>query len=123
MNKSDLIEAIAARSDLSKVAAGRALDSVVAVITEAVAAGDTVALVGFGSFKPAPRAAREGKNPKTGEKLQIPATTLPKFSAGASFKAAVSSSKVFAAKGKAAPAAKAKAPVAKAPAAKAKAKK
>ena len=89
MNKSDLIDMIAADADLSKAAAGRALDSVVATITKAVAAGDSVALVGFGTFKSADRAAREGKNPKTGEKLEIAATTVPKFSAGATFKAAV----------------------------------
>ena len=89
MNKSELIDLIAADAELSKVAAGRALDAVVANITKAVAAGDSVALVGFGTFKAAERAAREGKNPKTGEVLQIAATTVPKFSAGATFKAAV----------------------------------
>lgn len=89
MNKSDLIDVIAQRSDLTKAAAARALDSTIEAITEAVASGDTVSLVGFGSFKSAARAAREGKNPKTGEKLNIAATTVPKFSAGASFKAAV----------------------------------
>ena len=89
MNKSELIDQIAAEADLSKVAAGRALDATVAAITKAVAAGDSVALVGFGTFKASERAAREGKNPKTGEALQIAATTVPKFTAGASFKAAV----------------------------------
>ena len=93
MNKSELIDAIAARTELSKVASGKALDAVVETIVEAVAKGDTVSLVGFGSFKPAARAAREGKNPKTGEKLKIAATIVPKFSAGASFKAAVAASK------------------------------
>ena len=71
------------------MAAGRALDATVAAITKAVAAGDSVALVGFGTFKASERAAREGKNPKTGEALQIAATTVPKFTPGASFKAAV----------------------------------
>jgi DNA-binding protein HU-beta len=89
MNKSELIDQIAAEADLSKVAAGRALDATVAAITKAVAAGDSVALVGFGTFKASERAAREGKNPKTGEALQIAATTVPKFTPGASFKAAV----------------------------------
>ena len=89
MNKSELIDQIAAEADLSKVAAGRALDATVAAITKAVAAGDSVALVGFGTFKASDRAAREGKNPKTGEALQIAATTVPKFTPGASFKAAV----------------------------------
>lgn len=89
MNKSELIDLIATDADLSKAAAGRALESAIANIVKAVAAGDTVALIGFGNFKPADRAAREGKNPKTGELLQIAATTVPKFSAGAAFKAAV----------------------------------
>ena len=89
MNKSELIDAIAARTELSKVASGKALDAVIETIVKAVAKGDGVSLVGFGSFKAAARAAREGKNPKTGEKIKIAATTVPKFSAGATFKAAV----------------------------------
>ena len=93
MNKSDFIDAIAARTELSKVASGKALDAVTDIIVEAVAKGDGVSLVGFGSFKSAARAAREGKNPKTGEKISIPAATVPKFSAGASFKTAVATAK------------------------------
>lgn len=89
MNKSELIDLIAADADLSKVAAGRALDAAIAGITKAVASGDSVALIGFGTFKAVERAAREGKNPKTGEPLQIAAATVPKFTAGATFKAAV----------------------------------
>ena len=89
MNKSELNDAIAARTELSKVASGKALDAVIESIVEAVAKGDGVSLVGFGSFKAADRAAREGKNPKTGEKIKIAATTVPKFSAGATFKATV----------------------------------
>ena len=89
MNKSELIDALAARTELSKVASGKALDAVIESIVEAVAKGDGVSLVGFGSFKAADRAAREGKNPKTGEKIKIAATTVPKFSAGATFKATV----------------------------------
>ena len=89
MNKTELVEAIATGADLSKAAAARALDCAVETITKAVASGDTVTLVGFGAFKPADRAARAGKNPKTGEALSIAATTVPKFSAGAAFKAAV----------------------------------
>ncbi|MDO8291478.1 MAG: HU family DNA-binding protein [Gallionella sp.] len=91
MNKSDLIEVLAAKADLSKAAAGRVLDVLVSEIVTAVAKGDSVALVGFGTFKSAARAAREGKNPRTGEKLKIAATTVPKFSAGATFKHAVAS--------------------------------
>ena len=89
MNKSELIDAIAARTDLSKVASGKALDAVIESIVEAVAKGDGVSLVGFGSFKAAARAAREGKNTKTVAKIKISATTVPKFSAGATFKATV----------------------------------
>jgi DNA-binding protein HU-beta len=89
MNKSELIEAIANKADLSKAVSARALDAVVETIVQAVSKGDGVSLVGFGSFKSAARAAREGKNPKTGEKIKIPATTVPKFSAGTTFKAAV----------------------------------
>ncbi|MCP5268109.1 MAG: HU family DNA-binding protein [Zoogloeaceae bacterium] len=93
MNKSELIDAMAAGADISKAAAGRALDAAVAAITTTVAKGDNVTLVGFGSFKPAKRAARTGKNPKTGAAIKIPATTVPKFSAGATFKAAVAKKK------------------------------
>mgnify|MGYP003598200484 FL=1 len=84
-----MIDAIAESTELSKVASGKALDAVIETIVKAVAKGDGVSLVGFGSFKAAARAAREGKNPKTGEKIKIAATTVPKFSAGATFKAAV----------------------------------
>jgi DNA-binding protein HU-beta len=93
MNKSELIDAIAAGADISKAAAGRALDAAVSAITTTVAKGDNVTLVGFGSFKAAKRAARTGKNPKTGAAIKIPATTVPKFSAGATFKAAVAKKK------------------------------
>ena len=93
MNKAELIEELAAVTDVSKVAAGKSIDALVAIITKAVAKGHDVALIGFGTFKPAKRAARMGKNPKTGEVLKIAATTVPKFSAGASFKAAVSGKK------------------------------
>lgn len=89
MNKSDLIEALAAKAELSKAAAGKAVDALIDTVVEAVAKGDSVTLVGFGSFKAAKRAAREGKNPKTGEKIKIPAAVVPKFAAGATFKAAV----------------------------------
>ena len=111
MNKSELIDALAARTDSSKAAAGKAVEAIVEIITAAVAKGEDVALIGFGTFKAAKRAARTGKNPKTGEALKIAATTVPKFSAGASFKAAVSGKKAAAK-----PAAKK--PVAKKPVAK-----
>jgi len=93
MNKSELIEATAKAADISKAAADRALSAVIDSVVKAVAKGDTVTLVGFGSFKPAKRAARTGKNPKTGAPLKIAATTVPKFTAGASFKAAVAGKK------------------------------
>jgi DNA-binding protein HU-beta len=93
MNKSELIEIVAKESDLSKAAAGKLLDSLVATVTKAVSKGDSVTLVGFGTFKPAKRAARTGKNPQTGAVLKIAARTVPKFTAGASFKAAVAGKK------------------------------
>lgn len=89
MNKSELIDAIAEESGLTKVDAAKALDAITGAIVNAVASGDSVSLIGFGTFKASARAAREGQNPKTGEKLTIAATTVPKFSAGATFKAAV----------------------------------
>jgi DNA-binding protein HU-beta len=89
MNKTELIDALAEKTDLSKMAAGRSLDALVEIITETVARGEDVTLVGFGSFKANARAARTGKNPKTGEVLNIAATTVPAFKPGASFKAAV----------------------------------
>jgi len=93
MNKAELIEIAAKEADISKAAAGRALDGVIAAVVKAVSKGDTVTLVGFGTFKPAKRAARTGKNPKTGASIKIPATTVPKFSAGSGFKLAVAGRK------------------------------
>jgi DNA-binding protein HU-beta len=93
MNKAELIEIAAKEADISKAAAGRALDGVIAAQVKAVSKGDTVTLVGFGTFKSAKRAARTGKNPKTGDCLKIAATTVPKFSAGAGFKQAVAGRK------------------------------
>jgi DNA-binding protein HU-beta len=89
MNKAELIEAIAAECDLSKIAAQRALDSVVDNITKAVAKGETVQLVGFGTFAPGTRAERTGRNPRTGEEIKIAAAKTVKFSAGKAFKDAV----------------------------------
>jgi DNA-binding protein HU-beta len=93
MNKAELVEIVAKQADLSKAAAGKTLDSIVAAVVKAVSKGDTVTMVGFGTFKSAKRAARTGKNPKTGEALKIAATTVPKFSAGSGFKAAVAGKK------------------------------
>ncbi|GLR14648.1 MAG: HU family DNA-binding protein [Chitinimonas sp.] len=89
MNKQALIDVIADKANLSKAAAGNSLDAFIEAVSQAVAEGDTVTLVGFGTFKSLPRAAREGKNPRTGEKLKIAATVVPKFTPGATFKAAV----------------------------------
>ena len=93
MNKSELIEITAKDADISKAAAGNVLDAVIAAITKSVAKGDSVTLVGFGTFKPAKRAARTGKNPQTGAAIKIAAKTVPKFTAGATFKAAVAGKK------------------------------
>lgn len=93
MNKAELIEAIAKAADISKAQAAKAVDGVTASIVKALSKGDSVTLVGFGTFKAAKRAARAGKNPKTGEALKIAATTVPRFSAGSGFKLAVSGKK------------------------------
>ena len=89
MNKSDLVDAIAKSADISKAAAARALDSTVESITKALKKGDTVSLVGFGTFKVGKRAARNGRNPRTGETIKIKAAKVPKFSAGKGLKDAV----------------------------------
>jgi DNA-binding protein HU-beta len=93
MNKTELIEAIVKETELSKAAAARALNAMLDIIVKTVAKKQDVQLIGFGNFKAAKRAARTGKNPRTGEKLKIAAATVPKFSAGASFKAAVNKKK------------------------------
>ena len=77
MNKAELIEIAATGADVSKAAAGKVLDSIIAAVVKAVSKGDTVTLVGFGTFKSAKRAARTGKNPKTGATIKIAATTVP----------------------------------------------
>lgn len=89
MNKSELIDALAAKCDFSKASAGRAIDGLTEIITEALTKGDTVGLIGFGTFSVGERAARTGRNPKTGAELQIAASKAPKFSVGAKLKAAV----------------------------------
>lgn len=91
MNKSELIDAIAAAADLPKASAGRALDAVVNSITESLKKGDPVALVGFGTFAVKHRAARAGRNPQTGATIQIKAANVPGFKAGKALKEAVNS--------------------------------
>ena len=89
MNKSDLVDAIAKSADICKATAGRALDAVVESIKKALKKGDTVSLVGFGTFKVGKRAARNGRNPRTGETIKIKAAKVPKFTAGKGLKDAV----------------------------------
>ena len=91
MNKGELIDAVAAKAEVSKKDADAIVSATVEAIMEAVAKGDKVSLVGFGSFEPRERKAREGRNPKTGETLKIAATTVPGFSAGKGFKQLVAS--------------------------------
>ncbi len=83
MNKTELVEKIAAGAGLSKVDAKKALDATLAAVKDALVAGDKVALVGFGTFSVAERPAREGINPATKQKIQIPAKKVAKFKAGA----------------------------------------
>ena len=89
MNKSDLVDAIAAASGLNKADAGRALDGFTAAITNALVAGESVSMVGFGTFSVKHRAARAGRNPRTGETIQIKASNNPSFKAGKALKDAV----------------------------------
>lgn len=89
MNKSELIEAVAQSADISKAAAGRAVDGIVEAITAALKEGDQVTLVGFGTFAVRERAARSGRNPRTGQPLNIAASKVPAFKAGKALKDAV----------------------------------
>jgi DNA-binding protein HU-beta len=89
MNKNDLIETMAASADISKNAATRALDSFIEAVTGSLSGGTDVVLVGFGSFTTSHRAARSGRNPQTGETMQIPAATVARFKAGKKLKEAV----------------------------------
>ena len=86
MNKSELIEVIAKQADISKAAAGRALDAMVAGVTKALKKGDTVSLVGFGTFSVTKRAGRTGRNPRTGETIKIKSAKVPKFRPGKALK-------------------------------------
>jgi DNA-binding protein HU-beta len=89
VNKSELIDAIAAGADISKASAGRALDSALDAITGALKNGDQVSLVGFGTYAVKHRAARAGRNPQTGAEIQIKAANVPSFKAGKALKDAV----------------------------------
>ncbi len=89
MNKTELVEAIAEKSQLTKKDSETALKAFIDVVTEALKNGDKIQLVGFGTFEVAERAARDGRNPQTGEAMEIPAARVPKFKAGKSLKDAV----------------------------------
>ena len=89
MNKNDLIGAVSTRSDLSKADAQKAVDALFEEISSALGGGSEVRVVGFGTFSVATRKASEGRNPRTGERIQIPASNQPKFKAGKALKEAV----------------------------------
>jgi nucleoid DNA-binding protein len=93
MNKSELINAVAADTGFTKVDAGLAVESVIATVTKTLKKGDEVAITGFGKFSVVKRAARQGVNPRTGERVKIKASKAPKFSAGATLKQAISPKK------------------------------
>ena len=89
MNKADFIGAVAAAGELSKTDAARAVDAVIDVVKKALKKGDSVSLVGFGTFQVRKRAARQGRNPRTGATIKIKASKIPSFKAGKALKDAV----------------------------------
>ncbi|MBA6256440.1 MULTISPECIES: HU family DNA-binding protein [unclassified Colwellia] len=89
MNKGELVVKIAESADISQASAGRALNSLIGSVTEELASGGNFALVGFGTYKVNDRAARTGRNPQTGEAIQIAAAKVPAFKAGKALKDAV----------------------------------
>ncbi len=89
MNKTELIDAVAERTNMSKADAARAVDAVLETVTETLKRGDSVTLVGFGTFEVRERAARTGRNPRTGETIEIKASRAPAFKAGKALKDAV----------------------------------
>ena len=89
MNKSELIEEIAARAEISKLSAGRALDATISAVKEALKNEQSVTLVGFGTFHVGDRSARTGRNPRTGKNIKIKAAKIPKFRAGKALKDAL----------------------------------
>ena len=92
MNKGELIDAIATSTDLSKNVIDNIVSATIETVMDTVADGEKVTLIGFGSFEPRDRKARDGRNPKTVEVIKIPATTIPVFSAGKGFKDRVKNS-------------------------------
>ena len=89
MNKRELTDAVAAAADLGKADAAAAVDAVLGAVSSALGQGDSVSLVGFGTFSVKHRAARQGRNPRTGETIQIAATSVPGFKAGRALRDAV----------------------------------
>jgi|TARA_Y100001963_G_scaffold146812_1_gene222288 DNA-binding protein HU-beta len=89
VNKSQLVDKIAEGAEISKAAAGRALDSFIEAVTDALKKGDSVQLVGFGTFAVRERSARTGRNPQTGQTIQIAAAKVPSFKAGKALKDSV----------------------------------
>ena len=89
MTKQDFVDAVADRAGMSKRDAGEAVDAMLDTITNALKKGDSITFTGFGKFSTSARAARQGVNPRTGERVQIAATTVPKFTAGSALKSAV----------------------------------
>ncbi|RCJ42517.1 DNA-binding protein [Nostoc punctiforme NIES-2108] len=86
MNKGELVDAVAAKTNITKKQADEIISAFLSVVTEAVANGEKITLVGFGSFERRDRSEREGRNPKTNEPMTIPATKVPAFSAGKQFR-------------------------------------
>lgn len=91
MNKSELVDAVADQAELSKNDVQRTLDAILDTITETVKRGEKVSITGFGNFEQRERAARTGRNPQTGEEMQVPASKAPAFKPGKAFKDAVNS--------------------------------
>ncbi|HVE67736.1 MAG TPA: HU family DNA-binding protein [Solirubrobacteraceae bacterium] len=89
MNKSQLIDQVAARTDMAKTEAAEAVDAVLKTIEDNLSRGAEIAITGFGKFHVAERGARQGRNPRTGETIQIQASRVPRFSAGSGLKQAV----------------------------------
>ena len=89
MTKADLVDKMAKDADIAKVAAGKALDSLIDAVTRTLKKGDKVALIGFGTFSVGKRKARTGRNPQTGAAIKIPARKVPRFSAGKTLKDAL----------------------------------
>lgn len=93
MNKSQLVDAVASDSGLSKADSARAIESVLGTVTKSLKKGEEVSITGFGKFSVVKRAARQGVNPRTGERVKIKASKAPKFTAGAGLKQAISPKK------------------------------